>query len=351
MNILVVGKFHTESFALHIAETLEDMNHTVLRFEPGTKGRHITNDNFLFFKKARNTIEGLIVNTEFVRKKELQEIKNLLNTKVDLTIATHDFLYPDQVGGIKEKTKAPIVLWHPDHIANCGKFMFMNAPYDFLFFKDPFMVRTFKDNYNLNTHYLPECCNPKKHYPVTLDNKDKAYYGCDITTAGNMHPSRYAFFKELKDYNIKLWGPPAPEWMSLGPVKKMMMNKTVFNEEKSKAFQAAKIVINNLFPAEIEGVNVRTFEIPACGGFQMINWKPGLDQILKEGDEVVSFRNKEEIIEKIDYYLKNDDERKRIIENGYRKVNAEHTYKIRLKLLLETIFNDAEGFTPPPTMF
>lgn len=344
MNILVIGKFHTESFALHIAETLEDMKHTVLRFEPGAKARHITNDNFLFFKKARNSFEGLIANTEFVRKKQSQKFKYLLNREIDLTIVTHDFLYPDQVVNIKEKTKAPIVLWHPDHIANCGKFMFMNAPYDFLFFKDPYMVRTFKDNYNLNTHYLPECCNPKRHYPVTLNDKDKEYYGCDITTAGNMHPSRYAFFKELKDYNIKIWGPPAPKWMHLGPVKKMMLNKTVFNEEKSKAFQAAKIVINNLFPAEIEGVNVRTFEIPACGGFQLVDWRFTLSKLFNEGKEIVSFYNIADLKDKIHYYLSNENERTTIVSNSINRVLGEHKYENRLKTLINTISGIESGY-------
>jgi len=347
MNILVIGKFHTESFALHIAETLEDMKHSVLRFEPGAKGRHITNDNFLFLKKVRNSFEGLIAGTDFVQKKQLKEIEELVNKKIGLTIVTHDFLFPGQVYNIREKTKAPVVLWHPDHIANCGKFMFMNAAYDFLFFKDPFMVRTFKNNFNLNSFYLPECCNPKRHYPASLSDKDRGYYSCDITTAGNMHPSRYAFFKELIDYDVKIWGPPASEWMTLGPVKKMMMNKTVFNEEKSKAFQASKIVINNLFPAEVEGVNVRTFEIPACGGFQILNWRPGLNQLFEDGKELVSFRNINELKEKIDYYLNNQKERNLIKDAGHIRVMKDHTYELRLSLLIDTTFNHQYGYNLP----
>ena len=37
MNILVVGKFYSEGFALHIAETLIEIGHFVRRFEPGFK--------------------------------------------------------------------------------------------------------------------------------------------------------------------------------------------------------------------------------------------------------------------------------------------------------------------------
>jgi hypothetical protein len=35
MNILVTGKFYTERFGPHIAETLTAMGNTVRRFEPG----------------------------------------------------------------------------------------------------------------------------------------------------------------------------------------------------------------------------------------------------------------------------------------------------------------------------
>jgi hypothetical protein len=33
MNVLLVGKFYVEDFALHIAETLSDMGRAVVRFE------------------------------------------------------------------------------------------------------------------------------------------------------------------------------------------------------------------------------------------------------------------------------------------------------------------------------
>ena len=41
MDILIIGKSYTEGFALHIAETLGAMGHTVRRFEPGFKSNRI----------------------------------------------------------------------------------------------------------------------------------------------------------------------------------------------------------------------------------------------------------------------------------------------------------------------
>ena len=41
MNILVIGKFYSEGFSLHISETLTGMGHDVKHFEPGFKSNRI----------------------------------------------------------------------------------------------------------------------------------------------------------------------------------------------------------------------------------------------------------------------------------------------------------------------
>lgn len=41
MNILVIGKFYTEGFALHIADTLAIIGHSVRCFEPGSRSGQI----------------------------------------------------------------------------------------------------------------------------------------------------------------------------------------------------------------------------------------------------------------------------------------------------------------------
>lgn len=41
MNILVIGKFYTEGFALHIAETLVGRGDSARRFEPGFRSDRI----------------------------------------------------------------------------------------------------------------------------------------------------------------------------------------------------------------------------------------------------------------------------------------------------------------------
>jgi spore maturation protein CgeB len=217
--------------------------------------------------------------------------------------------------------------------------MFFIAGYDYLFFSDKYIVNKLKSELDLNTHYLPQCFSTFKHQKVTLTDADAATYNCDITNAGNLYPSRAALYKHLTKYNFKMWGYPPAIWLKVPELDQIIMDKSVFNEEKSKVFLAAKIVLNNLHPAVIDGVNKRTFEIPACGGFQITSYRDATNELFEVGKEIVCYENLNDLKEKIEYYLNPTNERERlaIAEAGYKRAQKEHSYQHRIKQMLNTI--------------
>ena len=217
----------------------------------------------------------------------------------------------------------------------------MNANYDVLFFKDKYICQILKNELNLNAEYLPECCNPKYHRIVEINEQDILKYGCDITTAGNLPTNRIRLFEQIaqcNNYNIKLWGNKAPHWANVNKINSFIKNEFVANIEKSKAFRAAKIVINNLRISEVEGTNVRTFEIAACGGFQITTFRQGIYELYNE-DELITYKSFNELIEKIDYYLSNPNERELISKKAFIRTQSEHTYNKRLEQMFEKINN------------
>lgn len=347
MNILIIGKFYTEGFALHIAETLKIMGHNVSRFEPGRNSGVFKGALGHRFEQINSNLYMLGDKLPAVRRRRMRRLwKIAKNNSVELVVVCHDFLWPEEVAELKRLTGTKVVMWFPDHLANFGRAYFMNAPYDALFFKDPYIKDILDDVLASPIYYLPECFNPDKHAISEGENIPKEYE-CDLTTAGNQHSYRVAFFKHLASYNVKLWGGVAPLWLDTGPVAKMYQGRPVLNEDKARAFKGAKIVINNLHFGEVWGVNVRAFEIAGIGGFQLIDWRPGLDQLFKDGEELVSFRNIDELHTKIKFYLANSTERMRIAENGKRRALSEHTYEHRLNLLIHTVFDKGNGFSMP----
>lgn len=346
MNILVIGRKYVESFAMHISETLTEMNHNVILFEPGVKRIQSAGKIYHQFLKLKTHVHDLYRQTPIGLRYEERRLNNFIDDfQIDLIISCHDFIAPKHLENIKKKYGCKTALWFPDAVSNFGKAMFLDAPYDFLFFKEPFIVDVIKRELNKNAYYLPECCNPKYHNKIDISYADIQRYGCDICTAGNMHTARSALFKLLKGYNVKIWGNPAPIWMNTTDLDGMIQNHFVSNFEKSKAFRCSKIVVNTMHPTEIKAANVRLFEAAATGSFQICNHRDSIKDLYQPGLEIETFNTISELKQKLDYYLNHPEQRLAFAEAAYIRTMNQHTYKKRLELMLNTIFNNAQGFT------
>jgi spore maturation protein CgeB len=347
MHILVIGKFYSEGFALHISETLTFMGHNVKHFEPGFKSNR--NDGRIGHRldQVRGVIHSSSDNLPAVRARRMRSLWQVAEQDpLDVVIVCHDFLWPDEVAELKRCTGAAVAMWFPDALTNFGKGFFMNAPYDGLFFKDPYIVHVLAGVLASPVYYLPECFNPERHC-LPEGEVPGEEYRCDITTAGNLHSWRVAFYKHLNSYDVKLWGSSAPLWLPTGPVAAMHQKRMVLNNDKAHAFLGAKIVLSSLHYGEIWGLNVRTFEAAGIGAFQMMDWRPGLDQLFEDGKEIVSFRGMDDLRDKVDYWLNHPEERLAIANAGKRRAHAEHTYRLRLSLLLDSLAQRANGFPMP----
>ncbi|MEZ5730175.1 MAG: hypothetical protein R3E48_20675, partial [Burkholderiaceae bacterium] len=265
MNILVIGKFYTEGFALHIAETLAVMGHAVRRFEPGFKSGRLSGRLSHRVDQFRGIIYSSSDGVPPIRARRMRDLWRIAeNGPLDVVIVCHDLLWPMEVAELKHRTGATVAMWFPDALANFGKSFFMGANYDGLFFKDPYIVNVLSDVLSSPVYYLPECFNPDRHVLPSHDAPGLEYQ-CEVATAGNQHPWRVAFYQHLSDYHVMLWGQPAPLWLPTGAVKAMYRGRLVLNQDKAKAFLGAKIVVNNLHYGEIWGLNVRAFEAAGIG--------------------------------------------------------------------------------------
>lgn len=347
-TVLVVGVFYADSVALHVAEALEDLGHPTMRFEVGPSLQPTAGTLRKRYEQVRRRIADMSGSIEVVRRRFTRRLLGAARGRsVGLTVVCHDFLQPKEVALLREATGAPVALWYPDHIGGFGKAWFLNAPYDGLFFKDPYIVHVLRRNLDKPIYYLPEAFSPRRHRVDRLREEDRLVFGCDIATASNLHAYRAAFFARLGDYEVKLWGNPPPLWMDVGSVAAMIGGRYVVHEDKARAFLAAKIVINNLYPAEIWGINARAFEIAGIGGFQLIDWRPGLGQLFEDGTELVSFYSMTDLRGKIDYYLQQPGHRAEIARRGRARAMRDHTFGSRLALLRDTLLGSAEGFPMP----
>lgn len=67
-------------------------------------------------------------------------------------------------------------------------------------------------------------------------------------------------------------------------------------------------------------LRIRAFEIMACNSLLMEESNPGTDKLFEGDKDFVVFRSKEELLEKVRYYLQHEEERKLIAQSGCDKV-------------------------------
>ncbi len=100
-------------------------------------------------------------------------------------------------------------------------------------------------------------------------------------------------------------------------IKMFLFTKKISEEEKIFLRKNAKICLN--MHQSSGPVNMRLFEIPASGALQICDCPEGLGKIFRINKEVVGYGTEKEAIEKINYYLKHEDERKAIALNGWKR--------------------------------
>ena len=99
----------------------------------------------------------------------------------------------------------------------------------------------------------------------------------------------------------------------------------------SKAHVVVNYSINN-------DINLRIFEGVGAGALVITNriLNNGFEEIFEEGRHLVVFDDIfKEMVEKIDYYLKNREEREKIAKEGFEYVRENHTYRHRLIKMFE----------------
>ena len=158
----------------------------------------------------------------------------------------------------------------------------------------------------------------------------------DVMTYGTMYPYRCRMLQTVVDKHVdlKIFG-TIPHRFYNHSLDDNYQNKYITGEEKARLLYGSKIVFNQMHYAEIESVNNRFFEVNGSGAFQLSDYRPILHDLLPINPELVSFKNIDEGIDKIKYYLQHDDERYEIADQIYKHFVNHYTYDHLVKYILE----------------
>lgn len=189
----------------------------------------------------------------------------------------------------------------------------------------------------LGVYYLPFAADPQIIYPI-----HSKIPTIDFSFIGNADEERLNKVSKVfelmtgTDYKGSLYG---EGWEK---IFKNYDSGLIENVKFLETIGATKVNLNILRMQNKSSHNMRTFEIPAAGGFMLHEYSEEAAEFFNEGKEAEFFRDIEECADKIKFYSDNDSLRNSILEKGHRKIfSAKHTYDDRVDTILN-IVNDGQ---------
>lgn len=163
----------------------------------------------------------------------------------------------------------------------------------------------------------------------------------DVAFIGSFD-SKHGTTTELFEYasekvSIDFWGPGVNRLSEDSPIRKNHHGE-IYGTMMYNVLYNAKIAINrHIDIAGNHANNMRLYETTGVGTMLITDAKSNLATLFKPGVEVETYTSKEELVEKIEYYLKHDNEREKIAKAGHARTLADHTYKKRMAELVNIL--------------
>ncbi len=100
--------------------------------------------------------------------------------------------------------------------------------------------------------------------------------------------------------------------------------------EMVEIFNKSKIVLGFATVGKNDNIFIlkgRDFEVPLTGSFYITGYHDELQEYFEIGKDIETYTSKEDLLEKVKYYLKNDKQREDIANSGYKKCLENYTAK------------------------
>lgn len=106
-------------------------------------------------------------------------------------------------------------------------------------------------------------------------------------------------------------------------------------DEMPLVFAKSRINLNISLRSIHSGIPQRAFDIMGSGGFLLSNYQSDFLDLFLPGEDFDYYESEADLLNKIDYYLSHDKERAEIAANGCRKLSEAHTYRCRVRSMLD----------------
>jgi spore maturation protein CgeB len=340
MKFVVLGENKYDTTGYHISDALIQLGHEVILIPISDAYPTIVNNLGVYGFKVYYYMELGFQTVDNFKTKTLSTL--VIDEKPDVLISLYWNINPKFTQILKNKIPSTILVhFNSDAVTNFQRQQLLVSNYDFYFTKDKFILDFLKNHVGKNTHYMPDYFNPRVHKKIERDKIElENEMNIDVSVYGNLYPYRTVILNYLKKngVNFSIFGNKGPYFPA--ELELEFKNEHIKGERKAQIIYGSKVIFNNFHYAEIEGVNKKYFEIFGMGGVQVCTYKPILKEYSPVDPELYSFKNRDEALEKIQFYLNNPYERVKLSDTMYKYFKEFHTIDIRIKQILDIVFKN-----------
>lgn len=163
----------------------------------------------------------------------------------------------------------------------------------------------------------------------------------DLTFVGSFSSAHSEGTKLLevvaRSIPIHVWGQGIDYLDTDSPLRKNYHGQA-WGLEMYKILAQSKIVINrHIDVAENYANNMRLYETTGMGAMLLTDSKHNLNDLFNIDREIITYKNTNELLKKIGYFLNNDEEREKIAKQGQKRTLTDHTYNKRMEELIQIL--------------
>lgn len=338
LHVAVVGPIYGGSLPItgYVVRALETLGHRVSWVDHSV--HHRSYEAFSTFRDARHR---LAMQNRFADVLSMGTLTQLAEDPPDLVLAMAQA--PMSLGALEHlrRKKFLTAMWFVENYRHLTYWQQLAAGYDYWFViqKDE-CQSALKRAGAPHVNYLPMAADPVIHRPLILTADEQREFGADVSFVGAGYPNRRALLPQWlsPEWTFKLWG---NEWEGATALASVLQRRgaRIDTETCLSVFNATSINLN-LHSSAGDGldpladfVNPRTFELAACGAFQLTDHRALLGDLFAK-EEMVQFGHADDVPFLIRTWLRDPAGRQRVAEAARQRVLAEHTYVHRMRDLL-----------------
>ena len=176
---------------------------------------------------------------------------------------------------------------------------------------------------------LPFACEPSVHVPKLSQTNT------DVCFIGNRDIKRDAYLEQLliSDCSCHIYGNYFAQH-SMFWKNPTSFRPSIANSALAQTYARYRISLNIHARVVREGTNMRTFECAACDIAQLVEYRPGIEDLFIPDEEICLFQTPEELSFGLAKLLADEKFRNSLGRKARDRVLAEHTYSHRLNTVL-----------------